>query len=128
MLLTTSVLFASALTVPFDAKTTAAQVRQQTSLPSYLNKGVAVVTGANSGLGLESVKELLTAGCREDRRLLLLGQHLGPLHVQLKPHVQFQPSEVSMGPRRGRRSPALDVGEEKRHVRRRGAKSRQSLR
>ena len=64
MLLTTSVLFASALTVPFDAKTTAAQVRQQTSLPSYLNKGVAVVTGANSGLGLESVKELLTAGCR----------------------------------------------------------------
>lgn len=50
----------------FTAQTTAAQVRStfQSTLPSYLSTGAAVITGANSGLGLECAKELLQCGCK----------------------------------------------------------------
>lgn len=53
-------------TTPLSAKSTAADVvgAFRHNMPPYVSRnGVAVVTGANSGIGAESVKALLDAGC-----------------------------------------------------------------
>ena len=56
----------SASTLSLSATSTASDVvsRYRPSLPSYVARGgVAVVTGGNSGIGAESAKALLDAGC-----------------------------------------------------------------
>ena len=57
------------LTTPLGPKSTASEVltavRASGDLPDFVRRGgTAVVTGGNSGIGAESVKVLLDAGCR----------------------------------------------------------------
>mmetsp|Transcript_36774 Transcript_36774/g.64766 ORF Transcript_36774/g.64766 Transcript_36774/m.64766 type:complete len:333 (+) Transcript_36774:65-1063(+) len=56
---------ASTFAPVFNAKTRASEVRTTFgAAPTYLSQGATIVTGGNSGIGLESVKELLKGGCK----------------------------------------------------------------
>lgn len=58
--------FGASLSLPLSAKSTAADVVSafRSNPPPYVSRGgVAIVTGGNSGIGAESAKALLDAGC-----------------------------------------------------------------
>ena len=64
LLLTTSSWFMGSQSSTLGSKSTAKQVIDTFGKGEYLSGKTAIVTGGNSGIGLETCKALASAGCR----------------------------------------------------------------